>query len=206
MGWGVLFWGHFRPKHVDLAYFFGLPGGNHDINVLDRSPIVNNLLRGTGNNLSFSVNGHTYPRYYLLADGIYPQWSCFLQPHEPQGEKKQHFTKMQVGARKDVERAFGCLQARWKVVKNPCRHWELETINDIMMCCIILHNMIIDDKQDLNLEPIFDRTIGGGQTRAHFTFRELHEGTWEIEDTNRHFALRNDVMEHLWQLIGNSCF
>ena len=33
--------------------------------------------------------------------------------------------------------------------------------------------------------------------RAHFTFRELQEGTREIEDTNRHFALRNDVMKHL---------
>ena len=131
----------------------------------------------------------------------------FLQPiHEPQGEKRQHFTKMQTGARKDVERAFGCLQARWEIVKNPCRQWKLETINDIMMCCIILYNMIIDDERDLNLEPIFDRTIGGGQMRAHFTFRELQDGTREIEATNRHFALRMDVMEHLWQLRGNFRF
>jgi hypothetical protein len=57
--------------------------------------------------MSFEVNGHVYPRFYLLIDGIYPQWSCFLQPiHEAQGEKLQHYTKVQEGARNDVERAF----------------------------------------------------------------------------------------------------
>ena len=41
--------------------FFGLPGGNNDINVLDRSPLVSNMLRGEGRDLSFQVNGHIYP-------------------------------------------------------------------------------------------------------------------------------------------------
>jgi hypothetical protein len=75
--------------------FSGLPGGNNDINVLDRSPLIANLLRGEGHDMSFQVNGHEYPRFYLLTDGIYPQWTCFLQPiHEPQGEKLQHYTKV----------------------------------------------------------------------------------------------------------------
>lgn len=52
--------------------FFNLPGGNNDLNVLDRSPLVANLFRGEASCFSFHVNGKTYPRYYLLADGIYP--------------------------------------------------------------------------------------------------------------------------------------
>jgi hypothetical protein len=45
---------------------------------------VVNLLGGAGNDLLYEVNGHTYSWYYLLADGIYPPWGCFLQPiHEP---------------------------------------------------------------------------------------------------------------------------
>jgi hypothetical protein len=64
--------------------FFGLPGGKNDINVLDRSPLVANLLGGDGSGMTFEVNGHVYNRYYLLTDGIYPQWSCFVQPiHQP---------------------------------------------------------------------------------------------------------------------------
>jgi hypothetical protein len=142
-------------------------GGNNNINVLDRSPLIGNLLRGDDNNMRFEVdrsplfgnllrgddnnmrfkvNGNVYHRYYLLTDGIYPRCSCFVQPlRPPQGEKKEHFSKMQAALRKDVERAFGVLQARWEIVKNPVRQWDLDTISNIMYCCIILHNMIVQD-------------------------------------------------------------
>jgi hypothetical protein len=72
--------------------------------------------------------------------------------HKLQGEKRSHFAKMQEKACKDVERAFGVLQSRWGIVENPCWQWKLETIIDIMMACIVLHNMIIEDKQGYNLE------------------------------------------------------
>jgi len=38
--------------------FFGLAGGNNNLNVLDRSPLVRNLLCGEGNEITFDVNGH----------------------------------------------------------------------------------------------------------------------------------------------------
>jgi hypothetical protein len=53
--------------------FFGLPGGNNDINVLDRSPLVGDFLRDESTDMTFVVNGHTYHHYYLLIDSIYPQ-------------------------------------------------------------------------------------------------------------------------------------
>ena len=52
--------------------FFGFLGDNNDINVLDRSPLVLNLLKSEGHDMTFYVNGHEYPRFYLLTDGIYP--------------------------------------------------------------------------------------------------------------------------------------
>ena len=36
-------------------------------------------------------------------------------------------------------------------------------MNDIIHSCIIMHNMIIQDENDLELEPFFDRGIGGGR-------------------------------------------
>jgi len=68
-------------KHV----FFGLLRGNNDINVLDRSPLVLNMLKGYVTSLSFIINVTTYVlRYYLLTNGIYPKWACFVQTiHEP---------------------------------------------------------------------------------------------------------------------------
>jgi hypothetical protein len=51
--------------------FFGMPGSNNDVNVLDRSPLVIDMLRGPSEYLTFIVNGNQFSQYYLLADGIY---------------------------------------------------------------------------------------------------------------------------------------
>lgn len=48
------------------------------------------------------------------------------------------------------------LQARWEIIKNPVRHWDLDVIDNIMMACIIMHNMIFEDKLGLRLEPFVD--------------------------------------------------
>ena len=70
---------------------------------------------------------------YYLADGIYPQWSTFVKTiPSPQGNKRAHFAKQQESARKDVERAFGVLQARFAIVRRPARFWERKTLKDIM--------------------------------------------------------------------------
>jgi hypothetical protein len=74
----------------------------------------------------------------------------------------QHYTKVQEGARKDVERAFGVLQARWEIVKNPVWQWDLQSITDIMLACIRMHNMIIEDEQNIQLEQLFGNHVHVG--------------------------------------------
>jgi hypothetical protein len=44
----------------------------HDLIVLDTSPLIFDLLLGVSTNLIFEVNGNMYLCYYLLADGIDP--------------------------------------------------------------------------------------------------------------------------------------
>ena len=55
---------------------------------------------------------------------------------------------MQEAARKDVERAFRVLQARWGIVRSAAMMWESETLWQLMTCCVILHNMIVEDDGD----------------------------------------------------------
>jgi hypothetical protein len=63
--------------------FFNLPSINNDINVLDRSPLITNLLKGLPKT------------WILLSMAIHIQNNTYLL---------MHFSKMQEGTRKDVER------------------------------------------------------------------------------------------------------
>ncbi|KAG2263620.1 hypothetical protein Bca52824_070699, partial [Brassica carinata] len=100
---------------------------------------------------SLYYSGNEYNMRYYLADGIYPKWSTIFQTiHELRGSKKQYFATQQEACRKDVERAFGVLQSRFAIVKEPVRYWNREVIHDIMTTCIILLNMIIEDERDLD--------------------------------------------------------
>ena len=63
---------------------------------------------------------------------------------------------MQEAARKDIERAFGVLQSRFAIVRGPAHFWDKKTLKNIMTCCVILHNMILEDERAMNLKFFYD--------------------------------------------------
>ncbi|XP_073367895.1 uncharacterized protein [Aegilops tauschii subsp. strangulata] len=106
-----------------------MAGSQNDISVLQRSLVFARLAEGHSPEIDFEVNGHHYNKGYYLADGIYPQWSTLVKTvPNPQGEKRQRFAQMQESARKDVERAFGVLQSRWGIIRNPTLTWSMKKL------------------------------------------------------------------------------
>jgi hypothetical protein len=88
-------------------------------------------------------------------------------------------------------------------IANTNRQWDQEIIVDILMACLVLHNMIIEDEYNLNLEPSFD--VGKNITfKRGFLFEDYVESVIQIENYNFHYNLQNDFIEHLWQLKGNN--
>jgi hypothetical protein len=58
--------------------------------------LIWDLLGGVGFDFNFELNGNVHIHYYLLVDGIYPWWSCFISTiHESKGKENQHFSKLQ---------------------------------------------------------------------------------------------------------------
>ena len=182
--------------------FFGMPGSHNDINVLQRSPVFARLAEGAGPQVNYSINRNNYTLGYFLADGIYPYWATFVKTiPEPQGNKKKYFAKAQEACRKDVERAFGVLQARFAIVRRPARLWDEDTLGEIMNACIIMHNMIVEDEGDDEDDFNYD-DMGEKVTVSHDSTPELDafiQNYKNIKDKETHTQLQADLIEHLWQ-------
>ena len=74
---------------------------------------------------------------YYLADGTSVGGICEDHIRTTHGNKQSHFATMQEAARKDVERAFGVLQARLEIARSAAMMWESETLWQLMTCCVI---------------------------------------------------------------------
>ncbi|XP_026451174.1 uncharacterized protein LOC113351400 [Papaver somniferum] len=74
--------------------FFGMSGSNNDINVLDRSPLFDDIINRVA------------PACVSRFKEINTIWDII---------------SLMEAVRKDVEHAFGVLQSRWHIVKGPAR-------------------------------------------------------------------------------------
>ena len=161
----------------------------------------------------YSINGHDYTMRYYLVDDIYPKQATFVKTiPAPQGQKYKLFAAAQEACRKDVKRAFRVLQARFAIVHGPARFFHLDTLQKIMKACIILHNMIVEDERDDNEEVDLDYEKIDREDNPHLqVLREQSDGFLSnierhgrIRDREIHFQLQSDLIEHLWQLQGES--
>ncbi|KAL5735948.1 hypothetical protein ACOSQ2_030736 [Xanthoceras sorbifolium] len=152
-----------------------LPGSNNDINVLKASHLFSNLAEGIAPPAYYVIQGKEYSTRYYLADGIYPKWSTLVQTiHDLRGPQKKN------------------------------KH----VLHDIMSACIIMHNMIGEDERDVYADidnwreapaPEFDMAVDENTRFQQFLTRHR-----EIRDKEAHIALRNALIEHLWEQYSNS--
>jgi hypothetical protein len=119
-------------------------------------------------------------------------------------QKMHHFATQQESARKDIERAFGVLQTRFAVIRGPAYGWDRSHINDIMMTCIILHNMIVEDEQDnahiTNFLDIGELVVPYHNNPDREAFVAAH---YRLHDQNMRFQLQYDLIEHQWMRLGS---
>jgi Plant transposon protein len=125
---------------------FGNAGSLNDINIFEKSSIVSSIWK-----LNFDlkcpeycIHNITCDVWYFSTDGIYPLWSIFVNTiRSPITDIDKCFLKQEEGCWKDVEQVFAVLENKFQILKNALRLHLIEYINDILHCCIILHNMMV---------------------------------------------------------------
>ncbi|XP_038696217.1 uncharacterized protein LOC119993248 [Tripterygium wilfordii] len=186
-----------------------MAGSHNDITVLRHSHIFNDFIRGRMPNVPFIVNGSVYLRPYYLTDGIYPRYAALMQsiPH-PYTPVEQVFARTHESVRKDVERAFDILQAKWGITKGPIRYYKTSELKKIMLTCIILHNMIIDDERHIDIDPwmpLSDEVVSAIDTitTPEVLAQYIHSRMEQIRDDQINASLKMDLMAYIWSLHGN---
>ena len=102
--------------------FFGSRGNLNDLNVVDRSPVFQELYEDQTRKCEYMGKHHKYNIEYFLCDGIYPKCATFVKTIRfPQRPKAKLFAERQESVRKDVERAFGVLEARFAIICGPAQ-------------------------------------------------------------------------------------
>nr|XP_043633161.1 uncharacterized protein LOC122604338 [Erigeron canadensis] len=155
-----------------------------------QSPLFQNKRNGSALDSSFIANGWHSKRSDYLTDGIYPRWDAFVNayPH-PVEQDERKLKILQEAARKDVERTFGVLKEKWKILDRSLRLWTEEKIGKVVATYIILHNMIIKDNgRTISPVHIMDSPV----PRVYNP-----EANRELQDENVHHRLRYDLTAHI---------
>lgn len=134
--------------HMWVWYMnFENAGSLNDINILDKSSIVTSIWNGSFNLKCprYEIQNLVCDYMYLLVDGIYPPWSIIINTiRSLVSDNERRFSKQQEGCRKDLERVFAIIQNIFQILKNALHLHTMEDINDVVHCCIILHNMMVE--------------------------------------------------------------
>lgn len=87
-------------------------------------------------------------RYYIT-DGIYQLWRIFAKALGEVGDDKTALYNRNIEAvRKCVERVFGVLYRRFKLLYISCECWTMSKIQVVCKAAVSIHNMIVEIRID----------------------------------------------------------
>ncbi|XP_055333519.1 putative nuclease HARBI1 [Paramacrobiotus metropolitanus] len=121
-----------------IHLYVGAPGRVHDQNVYDNS----------------GLEGLIPENWMILGDGGYRATRKVLTPFRENGRlsaRQEDFNEIQSSLRKVVERAFGVLKRRFRILKF-LDYDDMIAMKHIIIVCCLLHNMDIKSVDDFTLE------------------------------------------------------
>ena len=89
---------------------------------------------------------------YLIGDSGFGNYKWLLAAFKPShirnNRERKRFNKVQSSTRMAIERAFGQLKGRWRILLEAIRSHDIQRICQIIHVCCILHNICIDQVEE----------------------------------------------------------
>ena len=154
---------------------------------------------------SMSIIGQNVPEIilrgmHLVGDAGYTLTNAMMIPYNitedmPRDESK--FNYLHSCTRICVERAFGLLKGRWRVLKRPLNMKSSESIGRTIVSCIVLNNLTINAKNSFKLR-LCDRV--DPYRSQHSRWIESRPGDKELAR-----AKRDQIKDYLLGLNAQDC-
>jgi hypothetical protein len=129
---------------------FGAAGTLNDISIWDMSGLHKAFVDGYFTehcDFTYTIDGKQFDKLWVTVDGIYPKLSRFVKTlSQPVGIKQEQYSKWQEKTRKDVERGFGVLQSKFRILVQKIELWSIEEIVSVVDCCLLLHNWMVTER------------------------------------------------------------
>ncbi|PLW52715.1 hypothetical protein PCANC_15994 [Puccinia coronata f. sp. avenae] len=169
------------------------------------------ILEENAAQVTFEINQKRFQSAYYLCNGIYPSWGSFIKSIPNASDlATKHFNSVQEAFRKDIERAFGSLQSKWHILTSPICNWYQDNIEQIVLCCIILHNMMVEEcSADSECNP--DSTTTAQTSSFSIVpatlsnqFEERRKILNSIQSERDHWELTEALIQYQWANWGSS--
>lgn len=144
---------------------------------------------------------------YYLVDGGLPHKSGLIAPfrgvryhlkeyssHPPENPKEL-FNLRHASLRNAIERAFGVLKRRFPIIRSTAEpFYSCETQSNIFLACCILHNYLLDEDRDKEMEEeVIEELLKATPGVESQAPREFNEDAAQAE------ALRNSIANAMWR-------
>lgn len=131
--------------------FVGCTSSMNVLNVMQQSPLYHEVTAGNWppRDNTFTSNGRERTLLYNVVDGIYPHYTFFISVYgTADTENGKVFHRLQEALRKDAERLYAVLTARFHIALHHAQYATVGTVSAVAKAVAMLHNMVTENRRD----------------------------------------------------------
>lgn len=172
---------HIAIADASLRFRFvslGWPGRRHDAGAWKQTTLAKNIADIPLDTLPEPDTDGLPP--YFVADAAFPCGPHLLVPFSGAMTEEQHlFCTWLSQTRVIIERAFGVLTGRWRILRRPLEYTP-SAASRVVILCVLLHNLCIAERDETYVPPAEEMTEW--VQRLQLSHNDAEEHFAEVDD------------------------